>query len=70
MESEIHISGYQKKECLGFHISELAQWIMQDAPHLKHFRSLIERYCRNSLRGHPYMTSALRGGGGLAQKKM
>ena len=27
--------------------------------------------CRGfSVRGHPYMTSALRGGGGLAQKKM
>ena len=23
-----------------------------------------------TLRGHPYMTSSLRGGGGLAQKKM
>ena len=40
------------------------------------WRGLITNGCvRNTkkfrtLRGHPYMTSALRGGGGLAQKKM
>ena len=30
----------------------------------------MERLIKKLIRGHPYMTSALRGGGGLAQKKM
>ena len=31
---------------------------------------LYELDSRDAIRGHPYMTSALRGGGGLAHKKM
>ena len=38
-----------------------------DCPHESLFRKLVS-YCE--IRGHPYMTSALRGEGGLAQKKM